>query len=108
MNVREARFVKNEIAFREINEEIEAASQQARPGDRLEILCECSHSDCALALCVSRAAYEIARKRGDRFLVVPAHVLPEIEEVVFRMRDYVMVQKQGEAGEQAREKNPRG
>jgi len=56
---------------------------------------------------VSRAAYEIARKRGDQFLVAPAHVLPEIEEVVFRMRDYVMVQKRGEAGEQARENNPR-
>jgi|SRR5581483_1984043 len=107
MDLRETRLAENEIAFREINEEIGAASEQARPGDPLEILCECSHSECTLQLRVSRAGYEIARKRGDQFLIVPWHVQSEIEEVVFRMKDYAIVQKRGEAGELAKANNPR-
>jgi hypothetical protein len=72
-----------------------------------EFFCECADRSCASRLTVSTRQYEAVRARPDRFLVVTGHELPRFERVVEDHGRYVVVEKQGEAGEVAEETDPR-
>jgi hypothetical protein len=57
---------------------------------------------------MSSAEYEAIRAEPTRFLVVPGHKRPEIENVVERQSGYLVVEKREEdAQEVARETDPR-
>jgi hypothetical protein len=108
MDERERRLAQNELLFRGVNERIgTAAAHQGGDEHVYEFLCECSNIDCTLRLELTLAQYERARSDPRQFLVAPGHDLPEIEEVVERGDGYQLVRKAGEAGELARETDPR-
>ena len=52
--------------------------------------------------------YERIRGHPRRFIVLPGHELPEIEEVVETADGYVVVEKRGAAGRHAAAEDPRG
>ncbi|HET8528205.1 MAG TPA: hypothetical protein VFL60_04785 [Gaiellaceae bacterium] len=105
MDLRAQRAAENEDLFRRVNERVAELSEGL---DALTLVCECADADCAAKLGdVSAAAYRRVRAHGDRFFVASGHERSDVEVVVERQERYVVVEKRGEAGEAAREADPR-
>ncbi|MGI9110630.1 MAG: hypothetical protein ACR2GT_00200 [Gaiellaceae bacterium] len=108
MDPREERLARNEVLFREVNEQVlEVAAGHGQDGHRYEFFCECSNRDCTLKLSLAVEAYEAVRAYPDRFAVAPGHGMPEIERVVERCDGYDVVAKDGLAGRLAEVHDPR-
>ena len=106
---RSRRVGHNEALYRQVNERIEDLNEAfgAVTGD-FAVVCECGDLDCKEQIRVSREAYEGARAHPTRFLVRRGHELPEVEHVVDRADDYVVVEKDApEAVRFAEETDPR-
>ena len=108
MDPRQERLARNEALFREVNERVRAiATVHGDDSHVYEFFCECSNADCTFQLPATLREYEAVRAHGDRFLIAPAHSLPEIEIVVERKEAWWVVEKQGEAGELVENLDPR-
>ena len=97
----EQRAARNESLFREVNENI--AELEASFGATSEpvYMCECANTGCAEQLSIHPKTYARVRSDGRLFFVLPGHQDPRIERVVERHRNYLVVEKTGEAGEVA-------
>jgi len=73
MSAREERVARNEVLFREVNEQIDAAAERARFDGPTMFVCECGDPNCAEPLEVTLKEYEAARADPTTFLVVPGH-----------------------------------
>ncbi|MBA2360127.1 MAG: hypothetical protein H0V79_04160 [Actinobacteria bacterium] len=105
MDSRAERAARNESLFREVNERITETSLGSTESSRA--VCECQITDCLETLEVTLEEYEVVRKEGDRFILVEGHDDPEIERVVDRTDRFIVVEKIGEAGQVARDLDPR-
>jgi hypothetical protein len=92
----ERRIAMNEATFRKVNEAIQAG--RAQSADTVEVICECGRLGCVEHLRIDADAYNAVRGHRRRFVVVPGHELPEVEQVVDRGDGYLVVEKTGEAG----------
>jgi hypothetical protein len=102
---RAERAAENENLFRRINERVEELSQGL---DDLSIVCECADAGCVARIrAVPVAEYEAVRRHADRFFVVVGHERSDVETVVDERTAYLIVSKQGVAGEVARNDDPR-
>ena len=106
MDAREERLARNETVFREVNENIEQAAFGADE-HVFDFICECSSARCNVLLPLTLRAYEEVRANPRAFLLASGHEVPEIETIIARQPGYVVVLKRGEAGEIARETDPR-
>src|SRR5436190_12572968 len=108
MGGREERVARNEAASREINERIEEA-QQARSSDgHIRMLCECGLESCDRVLAITLQEYERVRSDPRHFVVVPDHVMEDVEFVVYETDRFMVVTKrEGTPAEVAREEDPR-
>jgi hypothetical protein len=98
------RAAQIEANTRRVNEAIEAGTGE----DRLVFICECGKVGCGTTVDLSRSEYEAVRTSFDRFLVVPGHEIPAIEQVLERHRGYLVVSKQDpEARELVHAADPR-
>lgn len=100
----EIRVAQNENAFRQVNEAIDAGRHG---GERVGFLCECGRLGCSTVVDLAPEAYEAVRADFRRFLVVPGHEDEQVEEVTEDHGDYLVVEKQGLAGEVAAVTDPR-
>jgi hypothetical protein len=103
MSERETRLAANEVAFREVNEELagrveEVAGAHATFG----VLCECSNQSCVEGITVTPTEYEAVHADPALFIVVPGHANRDIEDVVGETERYEIVRKRGDAAEVAR------
>jgi hypothetical protein len=89
------RFARNEALFRQANERVRDVSQAFATLDPtpVEFVCECGLQDCAEPIALRLHEYEAIRAHPTRFVVVPKHVMPEIERVVEDHGSYVVVEK---------------
>jgi hypothetical protein len=88
------RIGENEVLFREVNERIDALSEEFEVGDEpLGIVCECGDGGCIERISVMPSVYKQVRQSPIRFFVVPGHEIPDVEEVVDRCDDYLVVEK---------------
>jgi hypothetical protein len=102
------RLADNEILFREVNERVqEQAGAQGADGHLYAYFCECSRPDCMERVQLKSDEYELIRADGARFILVAGHQIDEIEDVVLRLDESVVVEKQGVAGERAETHDPR-
>jgi hypothetical protein len=102
---REERVAKNETLWREVNERIREVTRYN--GD-VEFLCECGDPTCAQPIGMSLGEYEAVRNDPTHFLVVPGHVIPDVERVVDTNTRYEVVAKRaGEPAAIAIESDPR-
>lgn len=109
MDAREERLARNEVLFREVNEQIRVAAAGHGVDEHVyEFFCECSNLDCDVKLSLTISAYEDVRAHAEWFFVAPGHWLPEVERVVARRASHDVVAKEGEAGRLAGELDPRG
>ena len=106
MESREERNARNEALFREVNERIKEATFSV-PDETLSLLCECGDVDCTQVVDVPLESYEDIRREGECFVVIAGHEDPTVERVIKQVSGAVVVQKRGEAGEVARDLDPR-
>lgn len=105
MDLRGQRAAENESLFRRVNERVEELSHGL---ETLALVCECADTGCAERLVdVPTSEYERVRAHGDRFFVAPGHEQRDVESIVSESERYLVVEKRGEAGEAARENDPR-
>jgi hypothetical protein len=102
----ELRVARNETIFRDVNEAIQSGRW---PGDSdaAAFRCECGLFGCARLLELEIAEYERIRSHPRRFVVAVDHNLPEAETVVERHAGYLVIEKEGRAGEVAEATDPR-
>lgn len=92
----------NEALFRDVNERIREISDSSGQKDATyDFLCECSDPGCTERVVLTRAEYEHVRSDSTRFVVAKGHALPEVESVVKRAKDHVVVEKEGVAADVA-------
>ena len=99
-------MAQNQTLFREVNERI-AEIAGSLSNERVDAVCECGDTSCAEILPITIASYNAVRAHGDRFVLVPGHEDRAIERVLERSEQWVVVEKIGEAGDVARELDPR-
>jgi hypothetical protein len=99
---------RNEALFREVNERIEDVSTTLAPDDvPMQFLCECDDPDCLEKISATRAEYETIRAVATQFVVLPGHEDPAVEHVVQQAESFLVVEKEGQAGHEAQESDPR-
>jgi hypothetical protein len=112
---RETERITNELVFRSVNERMKEIDDRldtsvvgAPVGEREEFVCECGQLDCMARFEMTRDQYESVRAHGARFVVLPGHEDPEIEQVVETHAQFLVVEKlPGGPAEAARESDPR-
>jgi hypothetical protein len=109
VGAREERLGANEALFREVNERVAEVAEQFMAGEtHVDFSCECGNRGCAEQIGMTLGEYEAVRAEAIRFAVVPGHEVPDIERVVERHLNYVVVEKHDpDAEEVARETDPR-
>lgn len=85
-----ARAAAAEVNGRQVNEAIERGAREARSA---VFVCECGKLGCTSTVELTIADYEEVRSGFERFLVIPGHELVDIEDVIERHDDYLVVAK---------------
>jgi hypothetical protein len=99
MSSREERKARNEELFQVVNREIEALEEKLGRRKTLALLCECGKKHCLERFEVDPAVYERVRSNPLLFFLVPGHEDPEVERVVERTPEFLVVEKTGRAAE---------
>lgn len=107
MDDRERRLAQNEALFREVNERVETLADRLGPDVPYEFLCECANADCTFRISLPLSVYESIRADPQRFVVLPLHYTPEVEDLVIEEDTHWVVRKTGEAGEYVEHLDPR-
>jgi hypothetical protein len=93
VGAREERVARNETLFREVNERIKQVNASLATVEQTDFLCECGDESCTEPVSLSMAEYEAVRAEPTRFVVVPGHAVPDMEQVVTSNRRYAVVVK---------------
>lgn len=106
-DVRQRRVAKHEATSRRVNEAIEAhsAGERRSPGS---FTCECSSPQCDHFIEITPRDYERIHRDPRRFIVRPGHEQAEVETIIEAHTNYVVVEKEDEAGRQAEAEAARG
>ena len=107
MEPHEHRVALNETAFRAVNERIGEVTSKIYLDPEGEFICECGDGDCTERVTLRLDEYEAVRAAPNRFFVKCGHDDPRAERVVAASADYSVVEKFGEAGAIAVERDPR-
>jgi formate-nitrite transporter family protein len=98
----EQRAARNEALFREVNENIARLEERHGATESEPVyVCECANAGCTEQLAIDPATYRRVREQPRLFFVRPGHEDAQLERIVERHRDYLIVEKTGEAGEVA-------
>ncbi|HEX2505187.1 MAG TPA: hypothetical protein VHK22_03175 [Gaiellaceae bacterium] len=104
MDEREKRIGENEALFREVNERIEDASWEGQ----VDLLCECVDVECTKTITLTLKTNEKLRADPTTFAILPGHGELDVEEIVERYEDYLVVRKhEGGPAEVAEARDPR-
>ena len=96
---REERVAYNESWARDLNR---TRAQLLELGEsEVGFRCECENAVCAELLRLSASEWRLVRSDPRQFVVAPHHVAADVECVVLRRDGYWIVEKLGEAGEEA-------
>lgn len=91
---RKERIARNEAAFRNLNDGLEANVHRGRTDREFAgFVCECGDGDCDTTIRVDLDSYESVRQDQRLFIVVPGHQTPDTEDVVDDGDGYLVVRK---------------
>jgi hypothetical protein len=77
------RLAETQGLFKAANERLEGAVEDSvSPEERIPFLCECVDEDCLGRVEMTLAEYSAVRARGNRFFMIPGHLIAEGEDVV--------------------------
>jgi hypothetical protein len=100
-DARQQRAAENEVLSRQVNETIEESQPPGGKDSTAEFLCECAYQYCTHLLKLTPREYDRIHAHPRRFIVLSGHEDPDVETVVETQAGYLIVEKRGEAGEQA-------
>jgi hypothetical protein len=100
------RAARNEEIVRDVNRQIEEGALLHEVGSEMPFHCECGKDLCLEKIELRSRIYEPILAERYRFIVVPDHVLPEVERVVEEHDSFVVVEKIGEARKQIERDHP--
>ena len=89
--------VRSELLFRAVNERIFEIG--ANDAEEFEFLCECGDESCISTVVITVRDYERLRLDSSRFVVREGHELADIERVIARTPEYLVVEKAGRVSE---------
>jgi hypothetical protein len=102
---REERRARNEILFRDANEQIRRVQKELDlPDGEMPFLCECEQQGCHEVIRLMPAEYEGVRAQPRCFVVAPGH---DPENVTSRHKRYHVAEKDGLEGELVEAADPR-
>jgi hypothetical protein len=99
MGLREDRIARNEALYRELNERVRKVEEDLSARgitDQPELgeyFCECGFDVCMEKLRLTTHEYEKVRSSPVRFVIVPEHLLPEVERVLEQNERFAMIEK---------------
>ena len=98
---REKRIAENEAFCRDLNK---SKDDWLRSGLQVAgFRCECWRVGCEERIRLSGEEWREVRSKANRFAVAPEHIAAELEAVVREYPHFWLIEKQGRAGEVARE-----
>lgn len=102
------RIARNEMIFRDANENIRRSAAAAEM-EQVPFICECADERCTALLRMTPAEYERVRAGARWFVNAPGHEENEADHarVVWAGDGYVVVEKTGEAGRIVASLDPR-
>jgi hypothetical protein len=104
MSLRKDRIARNEALFREVNERV----KDLVPSEGgIEFICECGYEECIERVSLTADEYERVRSDPVEFFVKPGHEIPDVEEVVETHDRFLLVRKNVEERDIARQLDPR-
>jgi hypothetical protein len=80
---RKERLARNEAHARDLNERFGMGA----------FVCECSDAGCTQVIRLPFEIYRSIRSDDRRFLVVPGHTMPQMEDVVVERKNWAVVRK---------------
>lgn len=104
---REERLASNEAVFRAANERMAGWNEQHAAGAVELYLCECVDPQCREKLAFTKPQYERVRSHSRHFAVLLGHESPDVESVIAREGDWVIVEKPPEVDEAIERVDPR-
>src|SRR4051812_49414683 len=97
------RVARSQAALRTLNEGIDA-----EPADGvIAFRCECGLLGCNRLIPLRRAQYEAVRLDARRFVIVPGHVVAELEHEVERHAEHAVVETHPHTSDFAEQTDPR-
>jgi hypothetical protein len=93
------RLRENEELMERINERLDEQTEQIReedgdaPDAPIAFFCECSDLACRERIAMTPAEFRDVHRDPERFVLVPGHEVPRVEEVVERRDDHLVVRK---------------
>lgn len=103
---RKHQIARNEALFREVNERVREVSPGA--GDETtDFLCECGDEDCTEVVPLRTDEYEQVRADPLLFVILPGHMIPDVEDLIMRTERFEVVRKHAGEGVIARQTDPR-
>ena len=105
---REERLAQNEAMFREANQRAHAWDERHLDREIELYFCECAKPDCLEKVSLREADYERVRSDSRRFVIVPSHVLPDVETVIEQNEGWAIIEKAPEVTPTVEARDPRG
>jgi hypothetical protein len=96
---REERVARNEELFQIVNRQIEKLEKTLGSPETFAMVCECGKKHCLDGFEVEPAVYQRVRMNQLLFFVVPGHEDSQVEKVLERTPQYLVVEKVGRAAE---------
>jgi hypothetical protein len=90
---RERRLALNESAFRVANERMSEWPERREQEEPASYHCECSTLTCRERIHLRVEEYEHVRSNSRWFALTPGHEVPDVETVIERRGDHVIVEK---------------
>jgi hypothetical protein len=106
---RAERLGRNEGLFRQVNERLrELGEGFSVVAERADFVCECADESCAEQIQLTLKEYERVRSDSRWFVVLRAHVVPDIERIAWDVGErIVVVEKPEELADEALAADPR-
>jgi len=106
MDERGERIARNEAAYRDVNEAIEAGRNQ-RAAKSGAFVCECGQLGCNQLVELTLEEYEAVRANPRTFFMLEGHDIPDVEDVVERHDGWIVAEKHPGEAAIAEELDPR-
>jgi hypothetical protein len=100
------RAARNEEVFRSVNEQIEAGAEQHGVTAPMRFHCECDRERCFEQVDLIPSDYQQIVEHPYRFVIVPGHDDPRIEQIVETHEGYCVIEKIGTAREALDRRHP--
>ena len=107
MEERPQRIARNESAYRQVNEAIEAGRETRDADVPRPFMCECGLLECNALLELTLTEYEAVRADPHRFLMHDGHEIPDVETVVERHERFIVAEKHPETHGITEREDPR-